>query len=168
MVLHIQSCDSPIYQPMYTAVAQCNSAFQVYGQTWSDREMSLDERYTTANIQWQDISTRKSLSTAYSPCSSSDNSLLVATQLWASAASNMVWPSCTCPKTWYLGLTLSCISLKRSTHPARWWEEQRSPWPMGGPWVIRMSMPSGIFLHTFRQGSPRGRLNPHPPNSGCL
>lgn len=55
------------------------------------------------------------------------------------------------------------------THlPALTLELQRSPWPSGGPCVIRMSIPSGIRSHFCRHCSPRLKLNAQLQNSGCL
>lgn len=55
--------------------------------------------------------------------------------------------------------------------------ERAEPWlahgrgggsPSGGPWVIRMSMPSGMRFHLSRRDWPRGRLKPQPLNQGDL
>lgn len=40
--------------------------------------------------------------------------------------------------------------------------------PRGGPWVIRMSMPSGMRFHLSSRDCPRGRLKPQPLNQGDL
>ena len=40
--------------------------------------------------------------------------------------------------------------------------------PIGGPWVISMSVSSGIMIHFSRHFSPRGRLNAQSQNNGCL
>ena len=76
-------------------------------------------------------------------------------------------PSWMWPKTWNAGLTRPCSSSSRSRQPARSPEEQRSPWPSGGPCVTTTSVPVGICRHLARHPSPRGRLNAHPQNSGC-
>ena len=73
-----------------------------------------------------------------------------------------------CPNTWYLGLTLSCTTCNNCTHPDLPPCCRLSPNPSGGPWVTSTSVSSGMRSHFSRQASPRGRLNPHPPNSGCL
>ena len=55
------------------------------------------------------------------------------------------------------------------THsPALRLELQRSPCPIGGPCVIRISIPSGIKSHFSRHCSPRFKLNAQSQNSGCL
>lgn len=40
--------------------------------------------------------------------------------------------------------------------------------PSGGPWVMRMSMPSGMRFHLSSRDCPRGRLKPQPLNQGDL
>lgn len=77
-------------------------------------------------------------------------------------------PSWMCPNTWYFGLTLCWIVSNSCRHPALPPCLHKSPWPRGGPWVMRRSTPSGIRSHLSRHGWPLGRLKPQSQNSGCL
>lgn len=78
------------------------------------------------------------------------------------------YPSWICPKMWYLGLTRDCMVCKRLRHPALSFEIARSPWPKGGLWVTRMSMPSGILFHISWIGWPRGFMKAQSQNTGDL
>ena len=72
-----------------------------------------------------------------------------------------------CPIIYLLVVSYWICKLVIITTYSKWWSAIFLL-PRGGPWVIRMSVPSGILFHISCIGSPRVFMKPHSQNSGVL